>query len=492
MKISVENFGPVVSGEVELKPLTIFVGPNGSGKSYIAMLTYALLHHSSFGRLYGFPFSIRRLLSHRLAESGDGLSEFNDWLSVHFEEGRAPGSVDISRLPTNFVEVLEANAELWIGNFINSSKRELTRCFGAELNGLSRLSSDAAGFRISLEHSDPDWSMAFSPDEGKFPSERLGPAFKTGRVDLFETNRLVRRRQLQRRFQNFDDGVTDGVTNEVSTAIAEQIFGQLFGGMIQQFPGSCYYLPAARSGFLQSHKLLASAIVSRAPFAGIEPFPTARLTGAVADFIGGLLTIESDEETDLFDIAKFLEQNIADGQITMEAAGVEYPEISFSSQGSRYLLHQTSSMVSEIAPLVLYLKHTIDPGDLLIIEEPESHLHPYNQRRLAWGIVKMIRRGLRVILTTHSDYFLSQLSNFVRLSELEDERARLNYDPDDFLTPEDVGCYLFELHDGGPGSVIRSLDINVEDGIPEDEFSEISESLYNEYVDLEYARTRHK
>ena len=488
MKILVDDFGPVVSGEVELKPLTIFVGPNGSGKSYIAMLTYALFHSSPFGRFFGFPFPTRRIVSHRLAGSDDGLSEFRDWLSVHFDEGRALGGMDVSRLPPNFVEVLESNAELWIKNFINSSKRELTRCFGAELNGLSRLSSDGGGFRISFEHSQPDWNMVFSPDEDKIPSESRGPSFKNERVDLFETNRLMRRRRLQSGRQNSDDGIT----NEMSTAIADQIFGQLYGGMIQEFPDSSYYLPAARSGFLQSHKLLASAIVSRAPFAGIEPFPTARLTGAVADFIGGLLTIESDEETDLFEIAQFLEKDIADGQISLEAAGVEYPEIYFTSQGKQYLLHQTSSMVSEIAPLVLYLKHTVEPGDLLIIEEPESHLHPYNQRRLAWGIVKMVRRGLRVILTTHSDYFLSQLSNFVRMSELEDERVRLNYGPDDFLTPEDVGCYLFEWNDEGPGSVIRPLDVNVEDGIPEDEFSEISEALYDEYVDLEYARTRNE
>lgn len=39
-KLSVENFGPVRSGEVELKRLTIFIGPNNSGKSYMALLAY--------------------------------------------------------------------------------------------------------------------------------------------------------------------------------------------------------------------------------------------------------------------------------------------------------------------------------------------------------------------------------------------------------------------------------------------------------------------
>ena len=42
LKIDVSQFGPVVRGEVTLKPLTVFVGPNNSGKSYLAMLTYAI------------------------------------------------------------------------------------------------------------------------------------------------------------------------------------------------------------------------------------------------------------------------------------------------------------------------------------------------------------------------------------------------------------------------------------------------------------------
>ena len=200
--------------------------------------------------------------------------------------------------------------------------------------------------------------------------------------------------------------------------------------------------------------------------------------------------MDSDEETDLIEIATFLEHEIAKGQIYRQGTHLEYPEIYYESHGQQFLLHQTSSMVSELVPLVLYLKHTVRSGDLLIIEEPESHLHPENQRILAQAIVKMVRSGLKVMLTTHSDFFLSQLSNFVRLSELEDERAKMNYGEDDFLSPEEVGCYLFEWDKGREGSVIREIPVDAENGIPEDEFYAVSEALYNEYVDLERARMR--
>ena len=200
--------------------------------------------------------------------------------------------------------------------------------------------------------------------------------------------------------------------------------------------------------------------------------------------------MDSDDETNLFEIATFLEHEIAKGQIYRQGTHLEYPEIYYESHGQQFLLHQTSSMVSELAPLILYLKHSVKSGDLLIIEEPESHLHPANQRILARAIVKMVRKKLNVMLTTHSDFFLSQLSNFVRLSELEDERAKMNYGEDDFLNPEDVGCYLFKWDEAGEGSVISELHVDADNGIPEDEFYAVSELLYNEHVDLERARMK--
>ena len=42
LMLSVKDFGPIYSAEVELRPLTVFVGPSNTGKSYLAILIYAL------------------------------------------------------------------------------------------------------------------------------------------------------------------------------------------------------------------------------------------------------------------------------------------------------------------------------------------------------------------------------------------------------------------------------------------------------------------
>ena len=42
MKIRVKNLGKIKSGEIEVKPLTVFVGKNGVNKSYMAHVVYGV------------------------------------------------------------------------------------------------------------------------------------------------------------------------------------------------------------------------------------------------------------------------------------------------------------------------------------------------------------------------------------------------------------------------------------------------------------------
>ena len=55
-------------------------------------------------------------------------------------------------------------------------------------------------------------------------------------------------------------------------------------------------------------------------------------------------------------------------------------------------------MVSELAPVVLFLRGAIDHGDMLIIEEPEAHLHPAAQTQMAVALARMVRAGVRVVV----------------------------------------------------------------------------------------------
>ena len=66
----------------------------------------------------------------------------------------------------------------------------------------------------------------------------------------------------------------------------------------------------------------------------------------------------------------------------------------------------TSSIVKTMSSLILYLKHLARKNDLVIIDEPEMNLHPDNQILLTRIFAELVNKGLRIVISTHSDYFV--------------------------------------------------------------------------------------
>ena len=249
--------------------------------------------------------------------------------------------------------------------------------------------------------------------------------------------------------------------------------------------GNAHHLPASRTGLLLGHKLLASIIVSRASRVGIEPLAIPRLPGPVADFIQGLLLLEPSHKPDdnINQVIDYLESNITLGRVDVDRRA-EYPEIYFEDKTGQYQLNQISSMLSEMAPLVLYLKYVVRAGERLIIEEPEAHLHAGNQRHLASAIAMVVNAGVNVLVTTHSNLLLSEINNLLLASGVENDGQ---YAPSELLAPEQVGAYFFEP--GDEGTRVEAMDVTREDGISVESFARVHEALYDEGIRLQYAGT---
>ena len=133
-----------------------------------------------------------------------------------------------------------------------------------------------------------------------------------------------------------------------------------------------------------------------------------------------------------------------------------------------------SSMVSELAPVVLYLRHVVTRDNLLIVEEPESHLHPAIQVEFTRQLAALVRRGIRVIVTTHSEWLLEELANIVRRSELPEDDAPA-------LRPDQVGAWLFE--DRRNGSVVSEIGLD-DSGLYPSGFDDVAAALHNEWADI--------
>ena len=99
--------------------------------------------------------------------------------------------------------------------------------------------------------------------------------------------------------------------------------------------------------------------------------------------------------------------------------------------------------------LYFYLKHSAKKGDILIIDEPESYLSPSNQILMARLLALCVNNGVKVLITTHSDYIVKEINNLIMLhQDFEDKQEFLKkykeYNENDHLDPNSVKAYICE------------------------------------------------
>ncbi len=478
LKIGVKNFGPITSGSIDLRPCTILVGPNNSGKSYFSMLL-----HSTLEFFKPTAIEITSFGTDRRPRYGIDIDSIWDEFPLIKEEVNALKRGDLYEVPQALIEKM--TQPVLDDIFKNRYAQELMRSYSCSLKDLVKI--DQKSFSLTA-----DWD-----------SSSLGLELKQDHIKIKQYPK-----QDFKMYLEVTDGKMRGIflhDEGLGVSIGEELFkgdgqdyrmysDQLLDHTVQSCENDLrkktsirsFYLPAARSGIIHGYKALVESIVKKALYAGIEKFEIPRFSGVVADFISSLIGI-STERGPLVGVAEQFEQDLIEGQVILRSASyVTIPDIKYRFNGKEIPMHRSSSTVSELAPLFIYLKHIIKPGNLLIIEEPEAHLHPKNQRRLASLLVRLIREGVRLFITTHSDYLLEQLSSFILLSRIKDDKKKKSYPygKDDFLKPEEVGVYVFRFDARRDGYRIEGVEID-DEGISQDEFAKVYEALYEESIKIQ-------
>lgn len=174
----------------------------------------------------------------------------------------------------------------------------------------------------------------------------------------------------------------------------------------------------------------------------------------------------SRRESPFADLAEELERTLLGGAVRATERG----ELHFAPHGSEVSLpvHMSASVVKSLASLTFYFRHLAQRGAFLIIDEPELNLHPDAQRKVARFLGKVINRGFKVMISTHSDFVVRELGHLVMLGNAGEEgRAlarELGYDVEALLTPEKVGAWLFNegtatrIPVDGSGFGVRTID----------------------------------
>lgn len=67
-------------------------------------------------------------------------------------------------------------------------------------------------------------------------------------------------------------------------------------------------------------------------------------------------------------------------------------------------------------------------GDLVMIEEPEIHLHPLSQSRLVSFLAKYVKeRDIQLIITTHSEHVLFKFLNLIARGDISNKEVKIYY-----------------------------------------------------------------
>lgn len=107
----------------------------------------------------------------------------------------------------------------------------------------------------------------------------------------------------------------------------------------------------------------------------------------------------------------------------------------------RYRATNVGFGLSYVLPIVAAL--LAPPGALCIIENPEAHLHPRGQTRMAELAARAATAGLQVLVETHSDHFVDGVRVAVR---------------DGLVAPEETRFHYFEQDQGA--TVVRTPEID--------------------------------
>jgi predicted ATPase len=251
------------------------------------------------------------------------------------------------------------------------------------------------------------------------------------------------------------------------------------------------YIPAERAGIMRTLKqllrlFLATSLLS-APLHKRKVqlmSERIRLPGASMFFLEQLLGVEKftkeDRERAFTAPALELLEGVLGGRIEMywDLSVRYYP---FGAEKPIDLIN-ASAMVSELSAIYI-LSGTLKEGWWLVVEEPEAHVHLKGQMGIARFMAKLARLGVNVMATTHSDIIALKLAQMLGLAGLSpEERERLGYRGDEYLTKEELALYSFEPEDG---SVARKVEVSETGEVSElPTYSNVLEEMYGEAVRL--------
>ena len=385
MKAIIRNFGRVTAANVKLDGVTIVAGSNGSGKSTISRVLMTWI-------------SYLRQIDHCIAEERvksiiEGISEI----------------LTAAELPILFVPSSSVSRQLrkLFSYEFWRNREEAVRWIVGHLRGMGswRLRDD--GDTRLHDEVDRLYESIFMAVEKVFHTADEP-------YEFFVANTFFRRA--------FDGqvGTFFDLTAESFVAI------EMDGGVEKEATfkaGKCSSLGAVRGDhviptfYIEPRHLIDSYVESNYAPHRLNRYPESRFS--CGEELGWRRILYTNPEMDLWSMQRVQRQDALNdeldkivttihGQIEKDEHEIRFRD---SDNGGMISIRNIASGVKSMAALIRGLRNgVIEPGNLLIIDEPETNLHPEWQVKFAEFLVLLNAKfGIRSLLNTHSPYFLKAI-----------------------------------------------------------------------------------
>jgi predicted ATPase len=414
-RIGVKGFKSIVDESIEIRPLTVLAGANSSGKSSI--MQPLLLVKQTLESVMDYkvlkidgPNAVFTEAEQFLVKSGNGYRNFS--ITLNSEDGYF--RVTFSRKRKRLLKV------------------------------------------VSNSHFSLSWAM----DTMLRPSlsaEKIYELMPSIVKEMFQDIKELKFSLKERAFfvvptlVNDDHGIRlaySGLLDTIFTSDASELIL------------NCIHVPANRGNPERSYHVVSA---ESSTFRGRFEDYTASVIKYWQDINSTMLKrLESQLQT--LNLANKVNINI----ISQTEAEIQVGLLSISSRNSLISIADVGFGVSQVLPVLVALL-VAQPGQLVYIEQPELHLHPRAQHKLAEFIAEAATRGVRVVIETHSDLLLLGIQTEIAKKKISNQ---------------DVIFHWFSRNDEGL-TEIQSV-VPDEDGAyggwPED-FAEVIMDAQNQYLD---------
>ena len=445
-KVEIKNIGKLADAELRIGRFTVFAGPNNTGKSFVSKLLYSL-----FDAMNANP--AETCMDYMLIPVKRSLAMLDQWTDMSPDLARSLADIDRQ------IKSLEARVA-------EASIDELDELIPSLMSQTTKIQESAAGFLNAVmareakeELKRLDYDLSDEPPSVREKKKKRTQGDLENAIDSLDMlkealshadakNFIVAGIQHKIRenlIQNFQvPGLSDlrGEENERSQVNVEDFGSFEFSNQTIEFEMNASRIKQlqqySRVIYLESpvYWKLKNALEdirheskffhSRFFFYRREREPITGVPGYFYD-LAKALKFEYTGDVAFPDVYERLTgSDVMGGKIAISETG----DLSFQENGRNFSLPVTAMGIANLGILALLIERKVlDEGSFLFIDEPEAHLHPAWQVRMAENLFELSRQGVNVVIATHSADILKWLEVHVKKNPDDEQLVALNQFP---------------------------------------------------------------